>query len=71
MVLNTQSYMWDGLGWMGWVGYLPGVALRAPDGGNNKIKIWVQLTKCPPGPKEKDKGYTENTLVTQPTTYQL
>ena len=33
MVLNTQSYMWMGLGWM--VGYLLGPTLRAPYGANN------------------------------------
>ena len=33
MVLNTQSYMWDG---MGWVGYLLGPTFRAPYGANNK-----------------------------------
>ena len=34
MILNTQSYMWDGSG-LGWVGYLPGAVLRAPDSANN------------------------------------
>ena len=34
MVLNTQSYMWDGLDW---VGYLLGPTLRAPYGANNLI----------------------------------
>ena len=32
MVLNTQSYMWDGLD--GMVGYLLGSTLRAPYGAN-------------------------------------
>ena len=32
MVLNTQSYMWDGLDW---VGYLLGPTLRAPYGAKN------------------------------------
>ena len=31
MVLNTQSYMWDGIG----IGYLLGPTLRAPYGANN------------------------------------
>ena len=31
MVLNTQSYMWDGIGM---VGYLLGPTLRAPYGAN-------------------------------------
>ena len=34
MVLNTQSYMWDGIGM---VGYLLGPTLRAPYGANNGI----------------------------------
>ena len=33
MVLNTQSYMWMGLGWIG-IGYLPGAVFRSPDGAN-------------------------------------
>ena len=36
MVLNTQSYMWDGLDW---VGYLLGPTLRAPYGANNCYEI--------------------------------
>ena len=31
MVLNTQSYMWD------WIGYLLGPTLRAPYGANNEM----------------------------------
>ena len=34
MVLNTQSYMWDGLD-----GYLLGPTLRAPYGANNILNI--------------------------------
>ena len=41
MVLNTQSYMWVGLGW-DWVGYLLGPTLRAPYGAN---KSGTQLKK--------------------------
>ena len=39
MVLNTQSYMWDGIGM---VGYLLGPTLRAPYGAN---KSGTQLKK--------------------------
>ena len=39
MVLNTQSYMWDGLDW---VGYLLGPTFRAPYGANNDglERVW-------------------------------
>ena len=38
MVLNTQSYMWDGIGLDG-IGYLLGPTLRAPYGANNMITL--------------------------------
>ena len=39
MVLNTQSYMWDGIGM---VGYLLGPTLRAPYGANNDNALKVK-----------------------------
>ena len=42
MVLNTQSYMWDG--WDG-IGNLPGAILRAPYGAN-KWLLEVKMSGC-------------------------
>ena len=33
--------------WVGWVGYLPGAILRAPDGANNYMYLVVPLRHHP------------------------
>ena len=54
MVLNTQSYMWDG---MGWVGYLLGPTFRAPYGAN---KIGLPETGSHSEEKQKENESNED-----------